>query len=420
MRIRKRKLSNILAMILVVSLLASSGMIVSVSAAEANSVYQEEKIKLQKTETASESNAVKKEMKTKMLESRSGTEQTSETSGTCGENLTWELKDGVLMISGTGEMDKWPQGHTPWYDSKNDIKKIAICNGVTRIGISAFYDCSSLTNVELPSGLTSIGDSAFSDCSSLTSVELPSGLTNIEDFAFFSCSNLTNVKFPSSVTDIGDYAFNRCTTLTDVYYAGSKSDWANITIGEWNKPLTNATIHYNITGSDSITIGGNISINVESLRDAVLYVPYSAFIKLDNVPEGSQPVFRISGGTLPEGLQLNESTGEISGMPVKAGQFEITIEVVFSGSQDISSVNTELTIKVKENTDINIDSSSDEGYEVEQYVGDKTEQGYIMTQYTDQTFVSAGSFGEFIALWLNGQKLVEDEDYIKEDRKSVV
>lgn len=34
-----------------------------------------------------------------------------EANGTCGENLTWELKDGILTISGTGEMTQ-----APWLD----------------------------------------------------------------------------------------------------------------------------------------------------------------------------------------------------------------------------------------------------------------------------------------------------------------
>jgi hypothetical protein len=33
--------------------------------------------------------------------------------------------------------------------------------------------------------------------------------------------------------------------LNDVYYAGSKEEWKKISIGSYNEPLTNATIHYN-------------------------------------------------------------------------------------------------------------------------------------------------------------------------------
>lgn len=30
--------------------------------------------------------------------------------GTCGENLTWTIEDGVLTISGTGEMNSYADG----------------------------------------------------------------------------------------------------------------------------------------------------------------------------------------------------------------------------------------------------------------------------------------------------------------------
>ena len=50
---------------------------------------------------------------------------------------------------------------------------------------------------------------------------------------------------PGSVTTIGDRAFYNCTNLTDIYYTGSEADWAQITIGDDNYDLTDATIHYN-------------------------------------------------------------------------------------------------------------------------------------------------------------------------------
>lgn len=42
--------------------------------------------------------------------------------------------------------------------------------GITTIGDSAFYNCTSLASITIPNSVTSIGQSAFYGCSSLTSV----------------------------------------------------------------------------------------------------------------------------------------------------------------------------------------------------------------------------------------------------------
>ncbi|MDE6026012.1 MAG: leucine-rich repeat domain-containing protein [Lachnospiraceae bacterium] len=87
---------------------------------------------------------------------------------------------------------------------------------VTRIGDKAFYNCKSLTSIELPSNLTSIGESAFENCTSLKNIELPSSVTSIGTYAFGYCESLTQMKIPSSVTSIGRYAFVRCANLTSI------------------------------------------------------------------------------------------------------------------------------------------------------------------------------------------------------------
>ena len=47
-------------------------------------------------------------------------------------------------------------------------------------------------------------------------VVIPDGVTSIGDSAFWSCSSLTSVSIPGSVTYIGDSAFSYCTSLTNV------------------------------------------------------------------------------------------------------------------------------------------------------------------------------------------------------------
>ena len=148
-------------------------------------------------------------------------------SGTCGakgSNLTWTLdSEGVLTISGSGDMHGYGSSDAPWYGSRSRVKSAVIAEGVTSIGESAFENCRSLTSVTIPNSVTSIGGCAFDECWSLTSVTIP-----------------------DSVTSIGDGAFASCTSLTDVYYAGSEAQWKAISISSnGNDDLLTANIHYN-------------------------------------------------------------------------------------------------------------------------------------------------------------------------------
>ena len=122
--------------------------------------------------------------------------------GFCGLNLTWHLTDnGVLTISGKGKMNDYSDNNrAPW--SKSDIKRIIIGDGITTIGVFAFYDCSALTSVTIPNSVTTIGGRAFTGCSELTSVTIPNSVTTIGGYAFYNCiynhrTTKTNQKYPS-------------------------------------------------------------------------------------------------------------------------------------------------------------------------------------------------------------------------------
>lgn len=94
--------------------------------------------------------------------------------GTCGESLTWKYLDGVLTISGTGEMTDYSStAAPPWDRYRDDITKVIIEEGVTSIGDWAFRYYDNITSVTIPDSMTSIGTWAFGDCYQLTSVILP-------------------------------------------------------------------------------------------------------------------------------------------------------------------------------------------------------------------------------------------------------
>ena len=95
------------------------------------------------------------------------------------------------------------------------LSEYIIPDGVTTIGVWAFYDCQELTSVTIPESVTSIGNYAFMYCWDLTSITIPESVTSIGSSAFASCTGLSSVTIGNSVTSIGDGAFYGCTGLTE-------------------------------------------------------------------------------------------------------------------------------------------------------------------------------------------------------------
>lgn len=96
------------------------------------------------------------------------------------------------------------------------INKLNIGKSVTRIGSSAFYQCTGLKRLIIPNSVVTIGTRAFYSCSGLEELELGNSVSDIGDRAFEFCSNLKSLMIPNSVTTIGSYAFRGCTNLKSV------------------------------------------------------------------------------------------------------------------------------------------------------------------------------------------------------------
>ena len=101
------------------------------------------------------------------------------------------------------------------------LTSIEIGNNITSIGQRAFYECSNLKNVAIGNSVTSIGEMSFQGCSSLTNLTIGNSVTSIGYMAFAYCRNLTSVTIPNSVTSIGANAFNDCRSLTSITIPGS-------------------------------------------------------------------------------------------------------------------------------------------------------------------------------------------------------
>ena len=98
----------------------------------------------------------------------------------------------------------------------SSLTNINIPNSVTNIGDEAFLSCESLTSINIPNSVTNIGSLAFDGCNSLTSINIPNNMTNIEVGAFLGCESLNSINIPNSVTNIGDLAFRGCYSLTSI------------------------------------------------------------------------------------------------------------------------------------------------------------------------------------------------------------
>lgn len=112
----------------------------------------------------------------------------AETSGVCGENLTWEYGNGILYIHGTGDMSNYDVSSnigksklpTPWLDIREKIAKVIIEDGCTSIGDSAFEECIALSSITIPDSVTTIGKEAVCGCDNLKSLTIPNSVKNID------------------------------------------------------------------------------------------------------------------------------------------------------------------------------------------------------------------------------------------------
>ncbi len=158
-------------------------------------------------------------------------------SGEFGD-LIWELKEGVLTISGEGDMISGNQFSYPWLEYRSDVDRIVIEEGVTSIGMwafsnnaaksvtipegvsniapYAFMNCYNLEEVNLPDNMDCILYGAFKDCSKLTDTELQNILSKvktIDRWVFVNCDGLTRVHIPANITNIKEDVFSSCDNI---------------------------------------------------------------------------------------------------------------------------------------------------------------------------------------------------------------
>ena len=193
-------------------------------------------------------------------------------SGTCGINhtLKWTLYDnGTLIISGNGQMQDFASSNeTPWSKYKDDIKIVAIQNGVTRISKNAFANCSKIKRVLIDKSVTEIETDAFKGCTDLRRVEYGAAQQNWEELYIGSGNEqIQNAEFiyNSPLTDTAQIDLD--------YLLYEKQEDTTITITDCLPDAVEINIPGQIEELPVIIIGENAFSGCASLTE--IHIPSS-------------------------------------------------------------------------------------------------------------------------------------------------
>lgn len=146
----------------------------------------------------------------------------------CGARISWEYENGVLTLSGEGEMYDFPEG-APWHEHRKEITRVVLEGSITYIGANAFRDYDNLQSVDFGDALYEIGSFAFASCDALTVIYLPESFKVFGESCFLSCEKLSAIysagKFPSFRQDcLWD-------TYATIYYPVDRP-WSQELIGQ--------------------------------------------------------------------------------------------------------------------------------------------------------------------------------------------
>ena len=230
----KRKLSFIIALILMMSMMTQTVAAADLSSDEALTLTDEPRMsegasfEALNEEILSDEAGSDEEKKEQLLapEDTPGIteDDTEDVNGYTDADFTYETNKTGLTVTGMNGEAKGtvtiPAVHdgTPVtgigrqaFAQCTGITKLVIGSNITSIGEEAFYYCTNIAGkISFPAAVKKIGPSAFAGCSSLTGISLPEGLESLGYNAFSDCSSLKgNVVIPKSITEFGSNVFCR-------------------------------------------------------------------------------------------------------------------------------------------------------------------------------------------------------------------
>lgn len=111
--------------------------------------------------------------------------------------------------------------------------------GLEEIGTHILDGCESLTTIKMPKEFSTLTEIPFrfaAGAKKLTSISIPEGITSIGMQAFYGNEALTTVDFPSTLTSVKRNAFavtaGQMSNVTTINYNGTKEEFDKITLND--------------------------------------------------------------------------------------------------------------------------------------------------------------------------------------------
>ncbi|MBR6739049.1 MAG: leucine-rich repeat domain-containing protein [Oscillospiraceae bacterium] len=175
---------------------------------------------------------------------------------------------------------------------------------VTSIGVCAFRDCKTLTQVTTPDSVTRIGSRAFHNCHALAQITIPESVVRIDTHAFYGCASLRQLVLHDRLSDVNILAFYGCSAirlcdadsltafvLTDVGYTFTDPDYPQLalkayedtegrrtfTVADCDASAVSVSFPDRVTAIDRYAFFGCAQLTEITLPEGVAAIEKSAF-----------------------------------------------------------------------------------------------------------------------------------------------